>query len=87
MLLLTTLSTSECKKIVLPEVAGGVLRCAAVASNGSLARAAEGLGLFLLPNGRPGVVLPTQKKKKLPWKPLWVCSCCHEAGHAHASPP
>jgi hypothetical protein len=49
------LSTSESeKRKVLPEDGGGVLRHAIVASNGSLARGAEGLGLFLLPNGRPG---------------------------------
>jgi hypothetical protein len=54
-LLLTTLSTSKSEKEdILLEDGGGVLWRAAVASNGSLVREAEGLGSFLLPNGRPG---------------------------------
>jgi hypothetical protein len=39
---------------MLPQDGGGVLWRAAIASKGLLAREAEGLGLFLLPNGRPG---------------------------------
>jgi hypothetical protein len=39
------------KENIFPEDGGGVLRHAAFASNDSLAGEAEGLGLFLLPNG------------------------------------
>jgi hypothetical protein len=42
------------KENIFPEDGGGVLRRATFASNGLLAREVEGLGLFLLPNRRPG---------------------------------
>jgi hypothetical protein len=42
------------KENVFPADGGGVWQCAAFASNDSLAGGAEDLGLFLLPNGRPG---------------------------------
>jgi hypothetical protein len=62
------------KRIYFQEDGGGVLRRAAFASNDSLAGEVEDLGLFLLPNGRPGAIILAQKKKKPPWKPLWIYS-------------